>query len=135
MRWLNVNSTHQAWTAFLISSAFIIGTFLSVVGYGYIFLNFPVFLFFGCDSARSNGDCWRIQLTPFVPVALTLVALIGSRVAIRRSWYVSSMLGTAVACAFSWLFALRGFGQCHNRRRRRGAPRAHDGQQRPHLPN
>jgi hypothetical protein len=105
---MDMSPTRQSWTAFLISSALIIGTLLPVIDYGYIFLNFPVFLFFGCDSARSASDCLRIQLGPFVPIVLAIITLIGCRIAIGRSWYLGSVLAAAAACAASWLFVLRG---------------------------
>ena len=103
-----MNPTKQAWTAFLLSSALIIGTLLPVINYGYIFLHYPVFMLFGCDSARNGDDCLRIQFAPFFPIVLTIIALIGCRIAIRRAWYVTSVLMGASACAVSWLFILRG---------------------------
>jgi len=100
--------TAQAWTAFLISSALIVGTLLPVIGYGGIFLYFPIFLLFGCDGARSATDCLRIQLSPFIPIVLTVCALICCRIAIGRAWYLASVLAAGAACAASWLFVLRG---------------------------
>jgi hypothetical protein len=104
-----MSPTRQAWAAFLISSALIIGTLLPVINYGYVFLYFPVFLIFGCDSARSANDCMRIQLGPFVPIVLAIFALITCQIAIRRKWYLASVLAATAACAVSWLFILRGF--------------------------
>ena len=106
---MDMNPTRQAWTAFLISSALIIGTLLPVIGYGHIFLYLPVFLLFGCDSAQSGSDCLRILLSPFVPVALAIIALIGCRIAISRTWHLTSVLAAAAACATSWLFTLRSY--------------------------
>ena len=98
----------QAWVAFLISSALIIGTLAPVVRYGTVILLYPVFVLFGCDGARSGADCLRILITPLVPIALTVIALIGCRLAVRRGWYLGSVLGAAVACGASWMVILRG---------------------------
>jgi hypothetical protein len=103
-----MSSNSPAWVAFLLSSALIIGTLLPIVGYGYVFLYFPVFLAFGCDSARSVGDCLRIQATPFVPIVLTICALVGCSSAIIRTRYVTSVFVAALACAASWVFILQG---------------------------
>jgi hypothetical protein len=102
--------TRQAWIAFLLSSALIVGTLLPMIGYGSLLIHFPVFVMFGCDSARSAGDCLRILLTPLVPPVLTLVVLVGCPIAIARTWYVGSVAAAAVACAASWLLILWGFG-------------------------
>jgi uncharacterized BrkB/YihY/UPF0761 family membrane protein len=105
----SISPTRQAWAAFLISSAFIIGTLLPVIQYGHIFLYFPAFLLFGCDSARSTSDCLRIEFSPFVPIALAILALIACRLAIRKTWYLGSVLTGAALCAASWVFFLRAF--------------------------
>ncbi len=104
-----MSPTRRSWLAFLISSALIIGTLLPVIGYGYIFRSFPVFLFFGCDKARSTIDCLRIELSPFVPIALAIIALIACRRAMSKTWYLASVFTAAALCAASWLFMLRAF--------------------------
>jgi hypothetical protein len=103
-----MTSTGQAWTAFLLSSALIIGTFLPVINFGYLFIYYPVILIFGCENAQSGADCMRILLVPFVPAILTIAAFIGCRIAISRTWYAGSVLVAALACAASWLFVLLG---------------------------
>jgi hypothetical protein len=84
----------------------IIGTLAPVVRYGTVILLYPVFMLFGCDGARSGADCLRILITPLVPIALTVIALIGCRLAVRRGWYLGSVLGAAVACGASWMVIL-----------------------------
>ena len=97
----------QAWAAFLISSALIVGTLLPVIGYGYIFLYLPVFLFFGCDSARTAADCLGTELYPFMPPALALLALIWCRMAVARRMYMTSIVVAASTCTVSWVLTLR----------------------------
>jgi hypothetical protein len=86
-----------------MSSALIVGTLVPVIGYGSTLLVFPVFLLFGCDSAQSGGDCLRILMTPFLPFVLTIIAVVGCRLAIGRKLYLASVLGAALACGASWL--------------------------------
>jgi hypothetical protein len=93
----------RAWIAFLLSSALIVGAFLPVVRYGGIFILFPIWMLFGCDGARNGIDCLRTLIAPLVPPAVTVMALIWCRIAIERSFYVSSVVVAATACAASWL--------------------------------
>jgi len=106
---IDMRPTKQAWVAFLISSALIIGTLLPVIGYGHIFLYFPVFLLFGCDSAHGSIDCLRIELSPFVPIALAIIALIACRRTISKARYMASIFTAAAVCAASWAFILRAY--------------------------
>jgi hypothetical protein len=99
----------QAWAAFVLASALMVGTLWPVLGFGYRFIYFPVALLFGCDAARNGADCLRIQLTPFAPPGLTILAFIFCRNAIYRGWYVGSVLAAASACGMSW-GVIRGFG-------------------------
>ena len=103
-----MNPNRQAWAAFLLSSALIVGTLLPIVNYGGMFLYFPIFLLFGCDGAGGSGDCLRIQLTPFIPPILAILSLIFCRIAIKRAWYTGSVLLAALACGGSWAMYLSG---------------------------
>jgi hypothetical protein len=105
----NMTRTQQAWTAFVLSSALIVGTLFPIINYGFIFLHFPIFLLFGCDSAQSGNDCLRIQLIPWLPPMLTIATLIACPIAINRNRYAASVLIAASACAVSWLTILSEF--------------------------
>jgi hypothetical protein len=101
-----MSQTRLAWMAFLLSSALIVGALFPIVNYGQFFLFYPITLLFGCDSARSAGDCLRIQLTPWVPPALAIAALITCRIAISQARYATSVAVAALACAASWVIIL-----------------------------
>ena len=102
--------SRRAWAAYVISSALIVATLAPVVRYGTIIFLFPVFMVDGCDGARSCADCQRILMAPLIPIALTLMSLVGCRSALRHHRYLGSVLGAGLACGASWLSVRYGFG-------------------------